>query len=599
MPRRPRDPSRRPLSAATLLLVLSAAAAAPGTGGAQARDSAPVVEVPATAPAGGRTDHPLVAAAKQAQRGFERARRLGLRFYNGGAEARCEERIGRLCYWNNNGDVPPPEERTEVATEREELLGALARAAGADPNDDWTAGQRVRYLAESRRLDEATTAAGECRGTPWWCSALRGLVLHQQGRHAPAALAFDSALAGMPARERCTWRDVSLWLEPRDVDAYRQLACDGTPDDPRGRWEARFWRLAQPLWLLPGNDLRTELLARRAMTRVQQQGGSPYDMAWGEDMAESELRYGVPTSWSVTTGGAQDPRPPSVIGHEPTPSYDFVPSAAAWAAPTAAAASAWELGDARARMRYAPRYTPRGFVTLEHQLARFRRGDSALLVGAWNVERDRDWGSGSVTAGLTLVDSAGVPRTVRQEEQPRRGALLTSAPAAPRLMGLEVLGATQGRAARARYAVTPLAADAPLSDLLLLRRGAGPTARLEEVLPEALGAPVVRGGGTVGLYWESYLPASPGAPVTVSLTATRLNTRWLDRTRSALRIGAKVRPVAVRFTDVGRPDGLPGRSLTLNWPEVPAGEYQVELTVTPASGVPATTGLVVRVEQGR
>ena len=44
-----------------------------------------------------------------------------------------------------------------------------------------------------------------------------------------------------------------------------------------------------------------------------------------------------------------------------------------------------------------------------------------------------------------------------------------------------------GRAARARYAVAPLAPDAPVSDILLLERGAGPTADLDTVLSKARG----------------------------------------------------------------------------------------------------------------
>ena len=128
-------PFRRRLLAAAIPL---AAGLAPVT--AVAQDAATPV---ASTAAAARADHPLVTEARAAQKAFERSRREGLRFYNGGAEARCEERIGRLCYWNNNGDVPPLDERANVVTEREELLALLARAAAADPQDDWAAAQRA------------------------------------------------------------------------------------------------------------------------------------------------------------------------------------------------------------------------------------------------------------------------------------------------------------------------------------------------------------------------------------------------------------------------------------------------------------------------
>ncbi|MGZ8468571.1 MAG: hypothetical protein ACXW61_03820 [Gemmatirosa sp.] len=597
---------RRLLAAAIPCAVALAPAAAVAQGSTPAPPAAAPVATPvatpvarpvASSPVAARADHPLVTEARAAQKSFERSRREGLRFYNGGAEAQCEERIGRLCYWNNNGDVPPLDERANVVTEREELIALLGRAAAADPRDDWAAAQRVRYLDEAKRPADAIAAAAACAGTPWWCAALRGTAAHIANRHADATAAFDSALALMPAAERCAWRDLSLWLGTKEREGYKALGCDGTATDARAGWERRFWWLAQPLWMLEGNDARNELAARRVITRAHAMGGIPYDMTYGDDMAESELRYGWPVAWSVQTAGALDPRAPSVIGHEPTPSFDFTPRAAALASPATAPADAWKFDEALPRTRYAPRYAPRGFVPLSHQIARFRRGDSAVVVGAWDVETDRDWGSGTVRVGLGLADSTGPRVLTRAADQPRRGAVRVTTAAVPALLSLEVLGEKQGRAARARYAIEPLAAGAPLSDVLLLRKGAGATPTLEAVLPDALGANRIRAGTTFGVYWESYRPASPGAPAEVSLTATRLNTTRMERARRALRVGSAVRPVAVRFQDTGRPDGQPGRTLTVTWPEVPPGEYRVELIVTPVGGTPATTVLHVRVDR--
>ncbi|MFN5582750.1 hypothetical protein, partial [Gemmatimonas sp.] len=125
----------------------------------------------------------LGSQARGQQDAFERNHRLGLRFYNGGADASCEVPLGRICYWNNNGDVPPPAERADAKIEREQLLELLARAQAADAKDDWVSGMRVRYAVEGGSPALAIEAARACAGTEWWCHALRGLALHNANQH--------------------------------------------------------------------------------------------------------------------------------------------------------------------------------------------------------------------------------------------------------------------------------------------------------------------------------------------------------------------------------------------------------------------------------
>ncbi|MBX9857336.1 MAG: rhamnan synthesis F family protein, partial [Gemmatimonadaceae bacterium] len=136
----------------------------------------------------------LSAQARSQQDAFERNHRLGLRFYNGGADASCEVPLGRICYWNNNGDVPPPAERNDAKIEREQLLDLLARAQSADPKDDWVNGMRVRYAIEGQKPELAVEAARACGGTSWWCDALQGLALHNANLHREALAAFGDRL---------------------------------------------------------------------------------------------------------------------------------------------------------------------------------------------------------------------------------------------------------------------------------------------------------------------------------------------------------------------------------------------------------------------
>jgi hypothetical protein len=78
-----------------------------------------------------------------------------------------------------------------VLTERDELIALLGRAAAADPADDWTATQRVRYLGEAKRPDEALAAA-------------RPAAARRGGARRSAAPPRTSAAAMRPPRPRST-----------------------------------------------------------------------------------------------------------------------------------------------------------------------------------------------------------------------------------------------------------------------------------------------------------------------------------------------------------------------------------------------------------
>jgi len=562
-----------------------------------------------------RTTLPAVSQAHAAQRDFEARRRDRLPATPGGSGGPCEVQIGRLCYWNNNDDAPPPREPLSIVAAREALLDRLARAARVDSADDWVAGQRVRYLDEAQRWDDAVQAAAACRGTAWWCAALRGLAWHERSDHVAAAAAFDSALALMTPAERCKWTDLSWWLDGALARSYKRLPCG--PE--RDAWEQRFWIAARPLLALPGNDLRSELLARRTMSRIRSQGAIEYAMSWGDDFAELEARYGWPVAWSAVERGIMlgaDGR--SVVGHEPTPSFAFVPRASAVDRPTASRADDWNLRTPHATMRYAPRYAWRGVGALDHQLARFRRGDSTLVVGAWSVARDRAWRGDSAAAdsakdarrrmprdsteadtlraALVLVDSAGHTTMVARDSAAATGAVTLTVPRAAYLASVELTSPARGRAARAREGLAALPHDTVVSDLLLLARAAAPNATPEQLARDALGSRTIVAGTPVGLYWETYLPDADTASAVVTVQATRVDAAWYEKVGRLLKLGGGPQtPVAVRFADAARPDDVAaGRALALTWPADATGTYRLEVTVQVGDRV-ATAAETIRV----
>ncbi len=528
--------------------------------------------------------------ARQAQDAFEQTHRQGLRFYNGGADATCEEAIGRICYWNNNGDVPPPAERSDAKVERTQLISILDRAAKASPDDDWVVGMLVRYDIEADRPDSALKAARACAGTSWWCAALQGLAFHTVNEHAAATAAFQRMLKEMPPNLRCQWTEIGLWLS---ADSATQRAYRAQPCEERMKTDMKLFRLAQPLWSIPTNDLYNELLARHTMSTVHSMGRIPYDIGWGGDLLESQLRYGWPVNWSVQNGGVSDPRPPSVIGHEPTPSYDFLASATALANPFTSTAADWPLNRKKARMRYAPRYAS-GFGVPPYQFARFRRGDSTVVAGAYRLIRELEMGRPPYNAALVLDALDGTaPIIVRRDNAPANGALLAKIGTTPFVASLEIVAPNGHRAARIREAVQPLPATRKVSDILLTTKGdPSPRPSLETAATMAFGGADIDAGTTIGLYWENYLDVSPAKPAQTLIRATRVGASFLQRLGSTFGLSKAVQPVSQRISDPGRPDGQPGRSISLSWPQVPDGDYLLTLVVQNASGKDSTSTLI-------
>src|SRR5439155_822760 len=218
-------------------------------------------------------------------------------------------------------------------------------AALAVPGDEWLAGQRVRYLLQSGRSADELLAARACRAPIWWCQALTGLAWHVAGDFASADSVYRDALDAMPPDERCRWTDIAPLLDAPLARRYRRLPCD-----ERGALEQRVWWLAQPLYSLPGNDRRTEHLARATMAQIEGDARSTYGVPWGDDLREVTLRFGWPSYWTQgeprTFSGFVDP---PITGHEPQPAFHFLPDASALDDPASASPQVWEPHAPRAR----------------------------------------------------------------------------------------------------------------------------------------------------------------------------------------------------------------------------------------------------------
>lgn len=557
--------------------------------------------------------------AEDAQRRFERIRRRHLPTTSPHSGP-FDERIGRFHFWHGEGREPPAE-RPAVTAAREELLAVLDGVADEFPGDGWVAGQRVRYRVEVGDPEGAITAARACRDPrEWWCDALLGYALHRSGDHPDAEAAFDGALAGMPEEERCRWTDLSLLLEGDGSGTYGETSC---PD--RVAFEAAFWALADPLWVVPGNDRRAEHFSRHVLDRLQEGADSGYGVRWGDDLRELLIRYGWPSGfWQVRRHFASRTVRPDVVAYDPPGTLRFVPPAAS-VLPPEGDGDGWELDPRRPRSHHLPALAE-SFVPLEGQVATFPREGGWAVVGTYDLTAARHSAEpcGRVVAGMgalpPLPGAVGgeggevrvwrAPPVVEKDSAAgARGAFLlhVSAPsgasAGERLMvGVEAFCPAERFAARARGPVpagVPLGAPGGpprhslrLSDLLLVESAEGqePPADLVEATARARPRATARAGERLGLYWEIYGAAARRAEGRLDVTV-RLTGEGGGFFRRALRWAG----LAGESPETGlawaerRPDArIAARGVSLTLPDLSPGDYRLEVEVA-AGGESAVT----------
>jgi len=541
----------------------------------------------------------ILRSARAAQAAFESIRRHNLPQEPGHGGSDCDERIGRFCYWYDDDDEtvqPPPPESGTITRARDRLLAALDTAAAAVPGDEWIAGQRVRYLLQSGRPAEALGAARTCGAAPWWCEALAGLALHVAGEYGPADSAYRAALDAMPADERCRWSDVSSLLDGALARRYRRLPCD-----ERGAFERRLWWLAQPLYSLPGNDRRTEHLARVTMARIEVDARSTYGVFWGDDLRELTLRYGWPTYWTrsepATLSGLADP---PISGHEPQPAFHFLPDGAAFDDPGSATPQVWDVRAPRARERYAPRYAT-AFAPLEQKVSLFPRRDSCLVVAAYDVGADTLFSHDSLQAALVLArDERTVPVIERRPDARASDVIVAKADCAPQLVSVELVAPARRHVARARYGVRPPgdpAAGLSLSDILLFDPPDSLPTQLAAALPYVRGSTVVDSRSRLGLFWE-IAGLDSGEVVTTEVTVQPVRTGWLRKAAESLRLAGRRASVRLEWREVPERHGsMAGRALALDLSGLSPGPYRIELVVRGPRGQRASVARDITVRE--
>jgi len=539
----------------------------------------------------------ILGAAHDAQARFERIRlrRAPLTFSGGGGD--CDEYVGRFCTSYEEGEWYPGEEAEEVVQARSELLSHLDSLQRASPTDGWILGQRVWYRAESGDWDGALAAARSCGASePWWCSALAGLALHGLRRYGVALDAFEAALSLMDPDVAGEWR-----VPERAVDRNaRGALIDAKEAGPESLAVAleTLWALADPLYLVDGNDRLTAHYARWTVSTLKDEARNPYGMRWSDDLEELTVRHGWELGWERTVSTRLVGRA-GAIGHKHPEGRDYLPGGGALRDPAAATADDLAAGRRQPRSLYAPTYAP-VILPMDVHVAVFPRGDHAVLVATHYLPEDttfhadhdhpRPWLEAGDQEGMAdriglfaVPLEGGVPWAASAEGS-SEGALRLDVPAGDYVVSVESWSPERRRAGRFRIGVrSGRAAEdvATASDLLLLHGNDTQPRSLEEALPLLLLRPRIHSGDSLAVAWEiSGLGFRPET-LEYSVSVDQTDRNVLRRIGEFLRLADRPQPLSLSWQEPAPERPTPQfRHLALDLPPLDAGEYRITLTLS-------------------
>lgn len=518
--------------------------------------------------------------ATGAQARFEMVRRSNLPLSYAGSGGQCDAHIGRFCQWNNDEDTVEAKQPRVIKRARAALVASLDSQAKRSPRDGWITGQRVRYLIEARNDSAALRVARECQAQEWWCAALEGLALHENGNGTGADSAFAHALRTMPASERCRWTDMTPLLDPALRSRFKKVGCGKNE-----KVAERLWWLADPFWSLDGNERRNEHYARHTMAKIEEPARNTFNLSWSNDLREMIVRYGWSRYWTRGPGTYAEPQKGAISGHEATPNYHFVP--VSLSSDTMASVK-FDLDLNSSAERYSPVMARRVFE-IEPQVALFRRGDSTRVVVAYDVSVRKELDSMNVNGALALARDEITPPVLSTDTARRKGALSALVESKPHVMSLEVIDSASRRAAAWKRSVVKLRPRRPdeiaLSDPLLFEATDSAVGDLESAMKFALGSNTVR-RGKVGIYWETYGLAQSDSTQAVSLTLTRVQQSALRRLGESIGLASRMSPLRIQWNQVNG-STIAYRAVVLDLSLVPPGKY--ELTIQTSSAVNTRT----------
>ncbi len=519
-------------------------------------------------------------SAESAQRAFEAFRR-GRFPVRADGSGPCDVHIGRYCYWrgDDGDDDPAPEIPADVRAHLNALVTQLDTTAARLTGDSWIAGQFVRYLGESQRAGDAIQfATTRCAVGTAWCAALAGFAAHSDRRFTLADSAFTVALSAMDLPERCRWLDISDLLDDQLAARFEHLPCE-----TRDSLARQILRLGAPLYSVSTTDLLTEHLARYTRSRMVEHSATPDGESWGDDERELVMRYGWPQWYSRAFPSMMLDAQIRITGHDSGMPYDFMPNAHAMDHEARLTNDDWTLDDRFARTGYAPAYA-RSVHDLPSQIARFRRGDSTLVVAAWDARRDTTLIGRSLTASLVVAVDGSALLTTRQDSAKSTGQIAATAVGDSGVVSLELLAATERRAARRREGFLALdSAGVVLSDLLLYRPDASSHADFTIARDNALSSTEIPLARAVGVYWETYGLRESGEPVHFTVSVQQVGVGWFRRAVERVHLADPTTGLRLQWDEVPeKHGGIAARGVRVDLSRLRSGTYELAVTAETA-----------------
>lgn len=534
--------------------------------------------------------------ARQAQRRFEARRVRLLPPSYEGLGGRCDEVVGRICIRFGEGEWYPVPEDPEITRMRLELLLELDSLQALAPSSGWIMGQRVWYRANWDEWPEALRTARACGAVDrWWCLALEGFALHGQGRYTESLRVFQEAFFHMDGVRAARWRVPHWSVDGRAQDILGTAAASPFGTARELEW---LWMLADPLFLVEGNDRQTAHYARWTVTELRGRARNPFLISWGEDLTQLTVRHGWQMGWERVpsqTFGNDD----TVVGHDHPLGRDYMPPGAVLAAPAEATAQELVPRVRAPRSLYAPRYAP-VLLPMDAQVGVFPRGETMVVVASHFLPQDTTFHAEhdhplpwmepgeqeglEDRAGLFAVPLHGDAGTRSRELFGRtEGASFLVLPRGDYVVSTESWSPSRMRAGRQRLGVKAREAPpdvATLSDVILLRPGEREPATLEEAVDLLLRGKEIRPRERFAIGWEvSGLGFRPET-LAFEVSVERVGRGVLSRIGDFFGIGSPPSPIVLSWDEPGpdRPTHL-FRYLELELPDLEVGEYEIRLAV--------------------
>lgn len=535
--------------------------------------------------------------ARGAQATFERVRLRYAPLRFGSSAIDCDEVVGRLCTTYHEGEWYPRPESEEVVEARARLVRELDDLQGSAPADGWILGQRVWYRADAGDWESALHLAEECgEAEPWWCAALEGLSLHGLGRYAEAEESFGEALDGMDQRVATQWRVPERAVDREARNAMREWR-EKAPAELDHRLAA-VWALADPLYLVEGNDRLTAHYARWTVSEIKRDARNPYGLSWADDLEELTVRHGWEIGYERTRNSVGLGRE-GATGHKHPEGRDFLPSGQVLLDPQGAEAGDLVPDRRRPRSLYAPAYAP-VLLPVDAQVAVFPRGEEAIVVVAGYLPEDTSFHAGHdhplpwMDPGdqadmpdrhglFALLEGAAAP-AFGETEDGSDGALLLELSAGSYVVSYESWSPSRRVAGRFRagLVITAVTPDvAIVSDLLLLTGGAPEPTSLEQALPRVLPRARIEPGAPLGVVWELSGLGFRAEALEYAVSVERTDRNVFSRIGDFLGISERPRALALSWEEPGpEQPGRAFRYLDLDLPPVDPGEYEITLTLS-------------------